>query len=150
MDRPKFEVTLESSRVLAMLAGLGDRSAWKRALKSIVAVFGFKDVVDHFRKEQGPDGQWPELGGWYKDRKHKKYPGRPMLVMSGRLRQGFLPTNIRENDEASVAMFNPTEYAGKHDRGEDGVKQRKFMWISRRAQDLMDKGLIDAILKGAR
>ena len=148
MAGTKFEITLEASRVLAMVAGLEDKALWKRALRSVVAIFGFKDIVDHFRKQEGPGGRWPALAEGYGKWKRKKYPGRPMLVLSGRLRQSFLPGNIRDVDDSAVSMFNPVEYSGKHDRGEDGVPERKFMWISRRAQDLMDKALVSTIIKG--
>lgn len=142
----KFEVKLEASRVLAMISGLGDKGLWKRALRSVVSLFTFKDVVDHFRKEQGPEGRWPALKPSYAKWKRKQGKTK-MLQFTGQLRQGFLPSNIRDNDESSVVLFNPVEYAGKHDRGE-GVPQRQFMWIGRRAQDLMDKSLVKLIVEG--
>lgn len=147
MAGTKFKVTLESSRVLAMIVGIGDKLRWKRALRSVVSLFAFKDIIDHFRKEQGPDGRWPSLKPSYAKWKRKQGKTK-MLQFTGQLRQNFLPSNIRDNDESSVTLFNPTEYAGQHDRGE-GVPERKFMWIGGRAQNLMDKALLSEILRGA-
>ncbi len=142
----KATVTIEASKVLAMLSGLGDKTRWMRALKSVVSVFLFKDVIDHFSKESGPDGKWPDLKESYA--KWKKKQGKnKKLILSSNLRQNFLPANVRTHNASSVAFFNPVEYAGKHDRGE-GVPQREFMWISNRAQDLMDKALVDTIIQG--
>lgn len=142
----KAEVTFEASRVLAMLSGFGDKTRWLRALKSVVAVFLFKDVIDHFRKEEGPDGKWPDLNKSYAKWKQGKGKTKK-LILTGNLRQNFLPTNVRSHNVNSVAFFNPVNYGGQHDRGE-GVPQRQFMWISNRAQDLMDRALVDTMVGG--
>lgn len=142
----EFKITLESAGILKRIAGLGDKARWKRILRSVVAIFGHKDVIDHFEKEQGPDGKWPPLNEAYA--KWKKRHGKTKkLVLSGNLRQSFLPSNIRDGGELAVAYFNPVEYGGKHDRGE-GVPERKFMWLSDNAKNLMDQALVDRIVRG--
>lgn len=145
MSGTKLEVKLEAAQVLSMLSKLGNKRAWMSALRSIVAIFGFKDVVKHFRNEEGPDGKWPPLKPSYEKWKAKQGKTK-MLQFTGQLRQNFLPSNIRDNDASSVALFNPTEYSGKHDRGE-GVPQRQFMWISGQAQNMMEKALLSEIMR---
>lgn len=143
----EFEVRMDAAKVLAMLSRVGDKKRWRAILKSLVAVFGFKDVIDHFDKEQGPDGKWPALSPSYKKWKARKYPGRPKLVLSSRLRQSFLPANTRYEGPDGVAFFNPVEYADTHDKGLK-MPQRQFMWLSGRAMDHIERGLLGEMLKG--
>lgn len=139
---------MDAARALAMLSKLGDKGRWRQILKSLVAVFGFKDVIDHFQKQRGEDGAWPPLAPKYRKWKSRKYPGRPKLVLSSRLRQNFLPANTRYEGQSAVAFFNPVEYADRHDRGLDGSPQRQFMWLSRTAMGNLEGGLLREMLKG--
>ena len=145
----EFEVRMDAAKVLAMLSRIGDKNSWRKILKSLVSVFGFKDVIDHFGKEQGEDGKWPALSPAYRKWKSRKYPGRQKLVLSSRLRQSFLPANTRYEGNDGVAFFNPVEYADKHDLGKDGVPQRQFMWLSGRAMNQLERGLLDQMTRGS-
>lgn len=144
----KMEIRGEVVGLLNYISSITNTERWKRILRSLVAVIGIKDVRGHLRNEEGPDGKWPELSEGYGKWKRRKYPGRQMLILSGNLSRQFLPANIRDEGPLSVAFFNPVSYAGKHDRGEDGVPKRKFMWLSQDATDNMAKGLAQQILEG--
>lgn len=139
---------MDAAKVLAMLSRIGDKNSWRKILKSLVSVFGFKDVIDHFDNEQGEGREWPKLSPQYGEWKSKKYPGRQKLILHSRLRQSFLPANTRYEGKDGVAFFNPVEYADKHDIGKDGVPQRQFMWLSGRAMDQLERGLLDQMTRG--
>lgn len=141
----KFTVKFEAKAARSLLSKLMDPKRWKRALKALVATVGFKDVVKHFQDQRGEDGRWPKLNPSYARWKRRQGKTK-MLVLSGQLRQGFLPSNITDAGRMGVALFNPVEYSGKHDRGE-GVPKRQFMWLSRSAMDLMEKGFAFAVTR---
>lgn len=130
-----------------MLSGFGDKRKWREILRSLVAVFGFKDVIDHFDRESGPEGKWPALKPSYaKWKKRKGYTKK--LVLSGHLRQNFLPANTRYDGQEAVAFFNPVEYADQHDEGKN-LPQRQFMWLSGKAMNNLERGLLDRMMRGA-
>ena len=176
-----FEIKLDAAKALAMMNKIGSKDKWMKILSSLVATIGLGDVRDHFRREQGSSGAWPELSRSYAEWKQRKYAGRPKLVLSAHLSKSFLPSNIRREGPDAVALFNPVEYSGMHDKGFKGtqnvpahtrivqsvfgkklkapikvnvrahskkvdVPQRQFMWLSTRAMDLMEKGLLSQML----
>jgi len=108
----------------------------------IAAAKGFKDVMDHFRKEEGPGGGWPE---WQKTRKDKKGStvrktkrgGSKLLQDTGRLRQSTRFRVLKETAE----VFNQVKYAATHNFGDPkrNIKKRKFMWLSDKAIDSIVK-----------
>jgi phage gpG-like protein len=91
-------------------------------LKPAVNVFGFKDINDHFQREQNPKGRWAKL-------KYRK--GKP-LQDTGNLRNSFLPARRQGRD--AVLMINNAPYAGIHNYGK-GRMHREFMWLSQGAQE---------------
>lgn len=156
-----FKVEFNSTSLQMLIKSIGGYRDWIDILKKVVATVGLRDVSDHFRNKTGPMGSWPARSratqakyqrikegkedppegtqrGWFS-------PNNQLLVLSGALRQGFLPSNIRKSSDA-VTLFNPVEYAGKHDRGE-GVTQRQFMWLSNSAMDNIEKGFVFTVMK---
>ena len=110
----------------------------------------YNDIIDHFKKQKGPDGKWPNWVPWYirwqQKRKPKRTQKRNMLKDTGHLRQGIQFTNWRLRRKG-IEVFNPAKtakgvpYAKIHDEGgwsrigrgkgrKLRIKQRKFMWLS--------------------
>ena len=117
----------------------------KPFLKAAFGTRGFKDIIDHFQNERGPDGAWAE---WAESTKAKRGNGKK-LQDTGNLRQNFLPGNIRDQGKNSIVFFNSTPYASTHDLGNPNrnIPQREFMYLSNKAQEDMLKIILDLVVK---
>jgi len=82
-----------------------------------VSTLMFKDVLNHFGKEQGDQGSWTPL----------KYRKGKILQDTGRLRNSIKADNTK--DSASVGTR--LEYAATHNYGRDNIPERKFLWLSK-------------------
>jgi phage gpG-like protein len=147
LDTAQFD-SKEWDRILKKLeskwTGLGKtNSPVKRALSDVISIFVYKDVMDHFDKEKGPEGSWQEWSDIYAAHMRKIGRGNnKKLQFSGKLRQTFTPGSYRSNSDGIVFYNNAKTkggfpYAAAHNDG--GSKsgrppQREFMWLS-------DKGL---------
>ena len=166
-----WEFKFEGSSWERFYKGLPDKDKLFKIFRSVVSVIGFKDIVDHFTKSKGPDGQWQarsastnaaydkiRSGQWYPNGISRRL-GRPLpaaraafnssnklLILTGHLRQNFLPANIRSTHD-TVTLFNPVKYAGKHDRGEGNMPKRQFMWLSNLAKENIAKGIMTEMIK---
>lgn len=71
-------------------------------------------------------GGWAPLSPRYAAWKAKRFPGQPILVATGELRQSLTqrPFGIEEITPQSLTMGSGVEYGAYHQRG-DGVPQRK-------------------------
>lgn len=130
----------------------------------------YKDVIDHFEKEMGPDGKWKPWSDSYSAyRKSLLTPGKKkrvddraakkkekpkyfaILQFSGRMRQNFKATNYRTSGEF-VYWYNNVKskkgemYSGKHDEG-IGVPKREFMYLSENAKEQMLNSILQYILR---
>lgn len=107
-----------------------------RALADAISIFVFQDVVDHFKKEEGPDAAWKVWSDTYAEHMARiGRSGNKILQFNGRLRNTFKRTNYRKTSEG-LEWFNNAKtasgypYAAGHDEGDGKLPQRKFMWLS--------------------
>jgi len=107
----------------------------KRGIEK-VAILAWKDVIAHFRAEEGPDGKWePLTDTTFKSRRKGKRKKNPKILQdSGLLR---LSNRWKVIDNGTTAkVFNNTKYAKYHDSNEPRkgsppiLPHRKFMWLS--------------------
>jgi hypothetical protein len=111
-------------------------------LRAAVMVIGHKDVMDHFRKKQGPNGSWvprkqQQLVTIRRGPRKGETINKPLLEDTGNLRGNFMSSNTYNVDNMSVKYFNPVPYSGYQDRGTKYIPSRKFMWYSNDAMDKM-------------
>lgn len=134
---------------------------------------GFKDIDDHFRKEEGPKGKWKKRkastqkryakigSGQWKTPKFASRagfnPSNKLLQMSGKLRGSILPTNIRRVDKNTIMIFSNADYSKIHDEGGTfkawgrntaKMPQRKFMWVGPTAIQRMQDTIMRTVLRG--
>jgi phage gpG-like protein len=84
----------------------------RKELGGILSSVVYADIMDHFDKEEGPDGPWKDWSDGYK--KHLKKIGRSgnkKLQFSGNLRQGVKPNNWRPKSEG-VLFYNNAKTKG--------------------------------------
>lgn len=167
----EVEMKFDDSGWKKILSKLGNMKRALEIVKSIARVVAFKEVIQHFRDEKGERGTWPDWSPSYKEyrqrlagrsatpRARKQASAQKIrlveldkkLVLTGRLRQNFLPSNIKTKGNDSVVLFNPVEYASQHDQGSPSkrIPQRQFMWMSGHGMELMGKNFVSVWSKEA-
>ena len=157
-----FELKIDTSKFNALMARLSDKTRWRTILRTVSSVIAFKEVIQHFRDEKGPEGPWPDWSPAYKQyraklanrlatpsaRKRARASGvQPVafskkLVLTGNLRQSFMtPFAPPSTDEVSV-LSNHQPYSRRHDRGTGGMPQRQFMWLGNSGLELIAKNFL--------
>lgn len=131
-----FEATFDDKELRKFLAEITKRTKeaveTQRRYAGLISVLVFRDVIEHFEREQGSLGPWQAL--------QKKYsqlrpPGK-ILQISGRLRNSFVPSNFRTQQGEGIYWFNNAvtangfPYAYAHDTGGKKLPKRDFMWLS--------------------
>ncbi len=139
----KTTITIEDKEVRKLIDGLiknvGVISNRGKAYVGLLSSIVLGDVVDHFSKEEGPNGKWQPWSNQY-----KKYMisigkgGNLILSDTGKLRQGWQPARYRLVKDG-ILWFNPVEYAAKHDQGIFPYPKRKFTWISTKAKNEIER-----------
>ncbi len=91
----------------------------------VVAAKMHKDVMEHFKAEQGPEGSWEPI-----ERTGK------ILQDTGRLRASIKKTSKKHEAQVATNVI----YAATHNFGDDkrNIKKREFMYLS-------DKSIEDII-----
>lgn len=126
-------------------------------LQAAAQAFAFQDIIEHFRKEEGPAGKWKprsdstqakyakiQAGLWKPPRGARRgsfSPTNKLLQLTGNLRQSVLPTNVEPVGRSSLRIFANAPYSAVHDVGGRAIPARPFMWLSDTAQEKM----VDAI-----
>lgn len=130
-------VVLKDKKVQKLLKDLiknqKDITDRNRAFIGIMSAVILKDILDHFEKQLGPSGSWKPWSNKYRKRMIALGKGgNKILQDTGRMRQGWQPTNIRTT-KAGILWYNPVKYSGFHDSGTRDIPQRQFTWLSSRA-----------------
>ena len=74
---------------------------------------------------QGAPDPWPNLSPRYAARKARKFPGRPLLVRTGRMVRGF---GYQLNGE-TLSITNSEDYATYHQTGTRKMPARKYLQL---------------------
>lgn len=154
-----------------------------KKITSVMSAAVFSDVIDHFKNESGPGGAWKAWSKSYLDaisglwiyrtvrdpqggarvvrmstHNMKKPPPPPRkpglkLQVSGKLRNNFLPKNVRSY-QGSFQWYNNAQtksgypYAWGHNYGDGKLPQREFMWLSSQGLDKVGNAIWQGILDG--
>lgn len=125
-----------------------------RAYWDSISILGFKDVIDHFQKQQGRDSRWQKWSTLYKRHMEAIGKGDNMILQdTGRLRQSTMMAFDSEQIKKGYLVFNPAQtakgfpYAYAHDTGGPIIPRRDFMWLSLKAQDQIAKVTVAYLAK---
>ena len=95
------------------------------------------DVQAGFESEGEPVGGWAALSPAYAAWKMRKFPGRKILELTGRLKRsltleggGLGPDGIYEEGPTSLTVGTSVPYARFHQMGTPKMPQRRFLWLS--------------------
>lgn len=130
-----MEYSVEITGVRNLQARLGQLQSslldWGDAMASIGEAYKAYYSSVPFASRGSIYGQpWPALNPKYKSWKAKKFPGRPMLVRTGKMMRGFSFLSTRNQ----VKFFNKVDYFEKHQEG-IGVPQRIVMALTQERRD---------------
>ena len=114
----------------------------------ILSAIVFRDVIEHFRRQEGPEDKWKDWSPRYSAFMASiGRSGNKLLQFSGRLRNSFQPTNVRKVSEG-ILWFNNAKtakgfpYAAAHDQGGPKLPQRQFMWLSEKATNDIEEQIL--------
>lgn len=132
-------------KVTRLVEDIARRTGSLRPLWMRLSILGFKDVIDHFSKEEGRSGRWaplsPKTIAARRKGKRKGF-GAKILQDTGLLRQSVHPTAPNQYQQIvyepnRVILRTTVKYASTHQFGRGIIKARPFMWISRPAHGNM-------------
>lgn len=104
----------------------------------VIAQKGYTKVIEHFAKEEGPNGKW---GKWRKtlpngsvriyNERPTKRGGTKLLQDTGRLRESIVARGYKKSAEifAEPSNYAGTNYSSWLDKGTKKMIARKFMWL---------------------
>lgn len=129
----QYDIIVDADQVEAKLAALqGKLLHWGDAMRAVGAAFKQYYATKPFVSRGSIYGTaWPDLQPAYKSWKARKYPGRPILVRTNALAEGFSFMSTTN----TVRVFNTVEYFKKHQTG-DGVPQRISMAMNRELEGM--------------
>lgn len=141
-------VTIDDKAAVKLIQGLvskvGKISDRERSYVGLLSSIVFKDLIEHFENETGPEGRWQPWSPRYREWRFRKVSKKAkagftpkILQLTGKLRQGWTPTRLRISREG-VLWFNPVEYGAKHQEGTDGMPKREFAWLSDKAMESIE------------
>lgn len=145
--------TFDDKEWQKFLKGLEKRNKKaKKKLAPFLSPFVFKDVIEHFEKEEGPKGEWKEWSQSYDKQMTAKGKGlNKKLQDTGKLRQSFKPSDYKTTS-IGIEWFNDAKtkdgfpYAAAHDIGGPKLPRRQFMWLSKKAMDKIAKASLKYLL----
>ena len=117
----------EIPRVQAQLSRLqSSLMDWQTAMATIGAAYkSYFSSVPFASRGSVFGTTWPDLNPQYESWKADHYPGKPILIRTGALSEGFDFTSTRN----AVKIFNSVEYFRDHQQG-IGVPQRVMMALN--------------------
>ena len=93
-----------------------------------VGAMGWRDVMDHFKRKEGPDGPWEPFSK-NTTRKRGKMASAQLLQDTGTLR-----SSIKWRNEGNqVVLYTACNYADYHEHQHKDYgrpPQRRFLWVS--------------------
>ena len=123
-------------------------------LKLSFSTYGFKDIIDHFKKESGSMGKWKKRdaktqAAYARNPSATYNPSNKLLQLTGNLRGSILPSGIKKISSSAIQVFANASYSGTHDRGskKKNIPKREFMWLCNRAKENMAKMILKLLDK---
>lgn len=131
----------------------------KKEYQVAVSAVVYRDIIEHFEKEQGPKKRWKEWSDAYTKHMTRRKKGANFILQdTGRLRNNFKKTSVRKT-QGGLMWFNDARtkkgfpYAAAHNYGlpnEQGNKlpERRFMWLSDKAHEEISEVTAAFYLRG--
>lgn len=117
-----------------------------RAIGMALSAVVFRDIMEHFEREEGPDGAWKPWSDIYADHMRKVgKSGNKLLQDTGTLRQAFQPTSYRSVSEG-IMWYNPARTKSGFPYAYHHNETRPFMWTSDDASEKIAEVTLNFVL----
>jgi phage gpG-like protein len=144
-----MSVEFNASKMISYMKDLRKRTKEvtdaDKKFASSIAIMVYKDILDHFKKESGPQGKWKAWSKAYAEHKRKIGKGGDNILQdSRRMVQNLTPESYRVRS-SEIEWFNNTKaedgtpYAYYHNEGAGGMPERRFMWLSKSVEQKLLK-----------
>lgn len=110
-------------------------------------------IREQFETEGQRSGGWAPLSPRYAEWKEANYPGQPIMVLTGRLRESLVgggESSIREVSRDQLKWGSSIEYGRKHQRGEGNLPQRRIIDLIESDRRMIMKTLQRHLVSGRR
>lgn len=165
---PTAQISFDTTAWDSWLKLLGMRMKSKGAdfLQAAWLTIGFKDIIEHFEKEEGPNGVWPirafdtnrrydkiSRGEWSPPKGMRKgsfKSSNKLLQLTGTLKKSLLRGgSVSKKGHDAIIIQSPVEYSGTHEYGDNkrNIPARSFMWLSASAMDKMANFFLEMLTK---
>ena len=136
------------ARGIDRLFGFFDKDM--RPAFAIVRNWWYDTQKQNFNTKGGSIGEtWPALSDDYKDWKDENYPGRPLLVLTGKLKQAMTGSGSNQYSKLSKERLKvgirDVPYWAAHNFGysKANIPQRKFIGSSQKQNQKLTKRIQD-------
>lgn len=153
----KFSVTVDGQQQSARAFDALDESVRDfRELWPELHMYFLRATVEQFESIGVRGGQrWQPLSERYAKWKQKKFPGKPILVRTERLKRslslgGSAPDQVAEFQPLYAVFGTSVPYAQYHQRGTSRMAQRQILQPTQRDIDRMVSRMYRFIERGAR
>ena len=111
-----------------------DIKDWTPFFRDELAPQFFRDVISNFDSQgRKYTGSWPELSPAYRIWKAAHFPGKPILVRSGKLRGSLVPGGgpgqVRRVSSSNAEFGTSIPYGDTHQKGRGRIPQRRFLFL---------------------
>lgn len=121
-------VKVDNVEVQKMLGKMSQRASNPALAMKAISVLMKNDVLDHFKKEKGPDGTWKDLkpATWAWKEKHGY-----THILNNHGARGLQGHNLPDSNRTQAKVINDLIYAKTHQFGDKGsnIPKRPFLWI---------------------
>lgn len=130
-------------------------SDWRPAWPEIEQIF-FRAELEQFNSEGARSTKWAPLGSKYAKQKARRFPGRKMLVRTGRLKRSLSvigsggSDQIRDADQTSLTLGSRVDYGIYHQRGTPRMPARRPIEITVRDFGRLTSRMFRFAERGAR
>lgn len=151
-----FEAELKDQNVINMLnqmrTGIKKIDQRNDRYIGLLSALVFRDIQEHFKNEEGPDGKWTAWSAVYSmhmakiGKSHNKF-----LQDTGRMKNTFQPGSMYRKIGDGIMWYNPAKtqkgfpYAAAHDEGGPKLPARPFMWLSDKAMEKISSSTLKFI-----
>lgn len=129
---------------------------WRGVWPEVEQIF-YRAQLEQFNSEGSRGGsRWTPLSDNYRNWKQKKYPGRPILVLTGRLKRSLTVNGaggadqVRDQQPMSLTLGSVVPYAIYHQRGTKRMAQRQPMQFLQRDMGRITSRMYRFAERGAR
>ena len=141
-----ISVKYDAKKAIKRFNDIKKRADNPKIAMNIISTEAHKNVLQHFRDEEGKTGSWKRWSKGYAAQRAAGRGGSKVLHDTGLLRGSIKNKAIK--DEAYV--FTKTHYAKHHQYGTKHLPVRDFMWLHKKVITKLGEIYMHYVSRGKR